>query len=158
MRLLNMCAAICLLSASLFAADNAFIGTWKLNVAKSKFGPGSAINSMTMTFKLDGSNVRRIAEGTDANGKPIMEGGPEGTSIPWDGQEHEVTQPPAPIITVAVKQINSHTLTATLKTNGKVSEQIKSIVSKDGKTLTSTDDLTNEKGEKMHSGQVFERQ
>jgi hypothetical protein len=154
MRLLNMCAAICLLSASLFAADNAFIGTWKLNVGKSKFGPGSAINSMTMTFKVDGSNVRRIAEGTDANGKPIMEGGPEGTSIPWDGQEHEVTQPPAPIITVAVKQINSHTLTATLKTNGKVSEQIKSVISKDGKTLTSTDDLMNEKGEKMHSVQV----
>jgi hypothetical protein len=158
MRLLNLCVAICLLSSTLFASENAFLGTWKLNVAKSKFGPGSAINSMTMTFKGDGTNVRRIAEGTDADGKPIMEGGPEGTSIPWDGQEHQVTQPPAPIITVAVTKINSHTLAATVKTNGKTSEQIKSVVSKDGKTLTSTDDLTSEKGEKMHSVQVFERQ
>jgi hypothetical protein len=158
MRLLNSCLAVCLLSSTLFAADNAFPGTWKLDVAKSKFGPGSAISSMTMTFKADGTNVRRIAEGTDADGKPITEGGPEGTSIPWDGQEHQVTQAPAPMITVAVKQINSHTLTATVKTNGKISEQIKSVVSKDRKTLTSTDDLTSEKGEKMHSVQVFERQ
>jgi hypothetical protein len=32
------------------------------------------------------------------------------------------------------------------------------VVSKDGKTLTSTDDLTSENGEKMHSVQVFDKQ
>src|SRR5882762_8699864 len=130
MRLFNSCLVVCLFSPALFGADNAFLGTWKLNVEKSKFSPGSEIKSMTMTFAADGEKIRRIAEGTNGDGKPIMEGGPEGTSIPWDGQEHQVTNAPAPIVAVSVKQINSHSLTAVIKRDGKISEQIKSVVSK----------------------------
>lgn len=158
MRLVNGCIAVCLFSSVGFAADNAFLGTWKLNAEKSKFDPGSEIKSMTVTFKADGDNVRRIAEGVGGDGQPIMEGGPEGSSFPWDGQEHEVTKAPAPIIAVTVKQMNGHALTAVIKTNGKISEQIKSVVSKDGKTMTSTDEVTNDKGMKMHSVEVFEKQ
>jgi hypothetical protein len=147
-----------LFTSIVFGAENAFLGTWKLNVEKSKFSPGSEIKDMTMTFVADGDNIRRIAQGTNGDGKPIQEGGPEGTSIPWDGREHQVTKTPAPIITVAVKQLNSHSLTAMVKTDGKVSEQIKSVVSKDGKTLTSADDLTDANGKKMHSVEFFDKQ
>ena len=35
------------------AADNPFIGTWKLDVAKSKFSPGPAPQSQTVVIGAD---------------------------------------------------------------------------------------------------------
>jgi hypothetical protein len=158
MRLLNACSLVCMFVSTMVAADNAFIGTWKLNTEKSKFSPGSEIKSMTITFAADGDKVRRTAEGTDVEGKPIIQGGPEGSSIPWDGKDHYITKAPAPMVTVAVKQLDSHSLTAVVKTDGKISEQIKSVVSVDGKTFTSEDKGTTDKGLKFHSVEVFDKQ
>jgi hypothetical protein len=45
--LLMLCAL------ALVAADNPFVGTWKLNVAKSKFSPGPPPQSQTVTIGAD---------------------------------------------------------------------------------------------------------
>src|ERR1044071_4462762 len=95
-----------LFSAFLVAADNPFLGTWKLNTAKSKSTGMPLAKEMTVKFVADGDKVRRIATGTDGEGKPIMQGGPEGTSIPWDGKDHAITTPGGPSMTVAVKRVN----------------------------------------------------
>ena len=79
-----------LIAASLLGADNPFLGTWKLNTEKSKSSPGPSPQSLTVTFEADGENVRRTATGIDGQGKPIMQGGPEGSSIAWDGKDHAV--------------------------------------------------------------------
>jgi len=38
-------------SGSLYAQSNPLVGTWKLNVAKSKFDPGPGPKSMTRTVE-----------------------------------------------------------------------------------------------------------
>ena len=43
-----------LITTSLFGADNPFLGTWKLNTAKSKSSPGPVAQSMTVKFDADG--------------------------------------------------------------------------------------------------------
>ncbi len=61
MRGLQFFAAVCIFSTFAIAADNPFIGTWKLDAAKSKFSPGTEIKEMTMTFEAVGDQVKRVA-------------------------------------------------------------------------------------------------
>ena len=76
-----------------------------------------------------------------------MQGGPEGSSIAWDGKDHTVQNGP-PMMTVAVKRVNDSRNDVTVKQNGKVTATIRSVVSKDGKTMTNTLEGVNEKKEK----------
>ena len=147
-----------LIAASLFAADNPFLGTWKLNTAKSKSSPTPVPQSLTVKFEADGENVRRTATGIDGEGKPIMQGGPEGSSIAWDGKDYAVQAPDGPPMTVAVKRVNDNRNDVTVKRDGKVTVTIRSVVSKDGKTITNTVDGVDEKGEKFHAVEVLEKQ
>jgi hypothetical protein len=113
---------------------------------------------MTVKFEADGDKIRRIATGVDAEGKPIMQGGPEGTSIAWDGKDHEVKTPDGTPMTIAVKPVNDHRNDVTVKQNGKVTITVRSVVSKDGKTITDNVDGVDAKGVKFHVVEVFEKQ
>jgi hypothetical protein len=55
----------------LFAQTNPFLGTWKLDVAKSYFAPGPALKSLTRTIVADGSGATYTFEGVAAEGKSI---------------------------------------------------------------------------------------
>lgn len=156
MRFLSV--AVVLISTSLFGADNPFLGTWKLNTTKSKSSPMPVAQSMTVKFEADGEKVRRTVTGIDGEGKPIMQGGPEGTSIEWDGKDHPVQAPDGPPMTIAVKRVGDHRNDVTVKQSGKVTVTVRSVVSKDGKTMTDTVDGVNEKGQKFHEVEVLEKQ
>ena len=56
--LLAMAAALPLA----MGADDMFVGTWKLNVEKSKFSPGPAPKSSTVTIAARREGQRRIGE------------------------------------------------------------------------------------------------
>jgi len=45
-------------AGSLSAEDNPFAGTWKLNLAKSKFDPGSGPKSQTRTIVAQGEGAK----------------------------------------------------------------------------------------------------
>ena len=156
MRFLSV--AIVLISTSLLAADNPFLGTWKLNTAKSKSSPMPVAQSMIVKFEPDGEKVRRTVTGVDGEGKPIMQGGPEGTSMEWDGKDHPVQAPNGPPMTIAVKRVRDHRNDVTVKQNGKVTITVRSEVSKDGKTMTNTVEGVNEKGQKFHQIEILEKQ
>jgi hypothetical protein len=138
-------ATLFLITTGLVAADNPFLGTWKLNTAKSKSSPMPVAQSMTVKFDADGEKVRRTVTGVDGEGKPIMQGGPEGTSIIWDGKDHAVKVPNGPPMTIAVKRVSDRRNDVTVKQNGKVTVTVRSVVSKDGKTMTNTVDGVTEK-------------
>jgi hypothetical protein len=158
MRVAYFALAVCLLSPALFAAENPFLGTWVLNTAKSKFSPGPGPKNETVKFEQDGDKIRRTVTGTDGQGNPIMEGGPEGTSILWDGEDHTVTKPSDPPMTVAVKRVNDYTNAVTVKQQGKVINNIRSVVSKNGKKMTNSMIGTNEKGQKIRDVEVLDKQ
>jgi hypothetical protein len=142
-----------LASASL-AADNKWLGTWKLNPDKSQFSPGPGLKSAVFTYEQDGDKIRRIAEGVNPEGKPFS----ARSSIKWDGQDHEVEAVDGTPITVAVRTLNDRTLEVTVKNNGKVTTTARVLMSRDGKTVTSTETGVNAKGEKVRNVVVVERQ
>ena len=72
------------MSLAASAADNPFVGTWKLNVEKSTFRPGPPMKAETVTIAADGS-VSVIS--TEANGQVLnwSYATVEGTEVPVVG-------------------------------------------------------------------------
>jgi hypothetical protein len=59
------------LSVVAFGADNN-VGTWKLNLSKSKYSPGPAPKSQTLKIEAWGDDgVKYTADGTSADDKPL---------------------------------------------------------------------------------------
>jgi hypothetical protein len=125
---------------------------------KIKGEPHACRSEHVGQFEADGEKIRRTVTGVDGEGKPIMQGGPKGTSIAWDGKDHAVQVPNGLPMTIAVKRVGDHRNDVTVKQNGKVTVTVRSVVSKDGRTMTNTVDGVNEKGEKFHEVEILEKQ
>jgi ABC-type transport system substrate-binding protein len=140
------------MGATLWAADPA-AGTWKLDVAKSKFSPGPAPKSATVTYEETADGIKRSGETINADGTKTS----FSYTAKYDGKDYPVTGSDT-FDTISVKKINEHTVAATLKKSGKVVSTARRVVPKDGKTMTLTLNGTNAKGEKIHNVQVFDKQ
>ena len=134
------------------AADNQ-AGTWKLNVAKSKYSPGSPPKEGTLTVESEPNGLKITINGTDAEGKPVhMEFSPK-----YDGKDVPTTGMPG-TDTISMKKIDDYTVEAVSKKAGKPLVTTRTVVSKDGKTRTTTQKGTNAKGEKVNNTIVYEKQ
>jgi hypothetical protein len=133
------------------AADPA-VGTWELNVAKSKFtGPAPKSETRTYSESADGS-VTLIE-------KPVSADGKESTvsmTYKRDGKDYPV-EGSTTIDSISVKRISSRTLGFSGKKAGKVVMRGHRTVSKDGKTLTLTEAGTDENGAKFRETLVFDK-
>jgi hypothetical protein len=153
MRGLHLVGVFCVFSVALVAADNAFLGTWKLNVAKSKGTPGTMSKDETVVFASDGHGVKRTVTGIDADGQKIN----MSATIPWDGNAHKVDGPTGPIM-VAVKSVDERTLSVTVKSNDKVVSSGRVVLSRDGKTMTASFKGEDPKGRKIDNVEVYDKQ
>src|SRR5262245_9206440 len=148
--------AMCLFATSSlsgFAQTDPFIGTWKLNLAKSKYSPGPPPKSQTATYEAVGQGVKFTAKGTDVEGKPIN----LQITFNYDGKDYPVTGNPD-WDTVALKRIDANSVELTRKKAGKVVSTGTRVASKDGKTLTITEKGVNAKGEKISNTLVYDKQ
>jgi hypothetical protein len=122
-----------LVSVALWAADRQ-AGTWKLNPDKSKGAADHPVaKNVTVTIKDQDGGIVLDAVGEDARGGPIK----VHYSAKFDGKDYPVTGA-ADYDTVSLKRIDADTMDSTNKKNGQVVSTIRSVVSKDGKTRTST--------------------
>jgi hypothetical protein len=140
------------LGASLAVAGENWIGTWKLNAAKSQPG-ANALRAETLKFEATPAGIKLSLEGADPQGKPVQAGYTskfDGTAVPWTGNPMADTAAP--------KKIDDHSYENTSKLGGKGTVTAKVVVSKDGKTLTVTQDGTGPNGEKIHSVGVYDKQ
>jgi hypothetical protein len=140
------------LSVTAAAADPQS-GTWKMNPAKSKYSPGPAPKSVTVKIDVDGDNIKLTSEGIDAAGKP--------TSIEYtakfDGKAYPVTGVQN-ADTVTLKRIGTNTVESTVKKGDQVVTIVTSVVSKDGKTRTSTFKGKDAQGNDVHNVVVYDKQ
>jgi hypothetical protein len=135
-------------------ADN-FIGVWKLNVTKSKYTSGGATpKELTVTFeKVGTTGVKITAKGTNADGSAIN----TVYTPTYDGKDVPVTGSPD-YDAASLKMMDSNTRHTVRKKAGKEVQVVHSVVSKDGKSFTSTTTGVNAKGEKVNSTAIFEKQ
>jgi hypothetical protein len=139
------------LAATAFAAD-AVVGTWKLNVAKSKLS-GTAPRSGTRVYT-------ETANGTTLDQKLVGADGKEMSmhvTLKYDGKDYPVTGNPNGD-SVAGKVINAHTTDFTIKKDGKTVGSVHRVVSADGKTLTVHNKGTHADGKPYDDTLVFDKQ
>jgi len=151
--MLVLLVGILALTSSMSAqAPKALLGTWKLNVAKSKFSPGPAPKSMTITYAAAGDGLKisvDVVPATGASQHWEMSGN-------YDGKDNPVTgNPDADMI--SMKKIDDQHGESTFKKGGKVMVTNARVLSADGKTLTITSKGTTADGKPRHDVQVFER-
>ena len=115
------------------AAADQHSGTWKMNPDKSKYSPGPAPKSTTITIEADDKGVKINAEGINADGSALH----VQYDAKFDGQDYPVTGVPY-ADTVSVKRVRADTFVSTMKKGGQAMMTVTSKVSKDGKTRTST--------------------
>jgi hypothetical protein len=136
-----------------FGADNT-LGTWKLDIAKSKYTPAPMpIKSLTSTREAMEGGAKVTTTGVQADGTPIN----STVAVKYDGKDTTVTG--APWDTIAVKQVDANTLTAVTKqTNGKYNATGRTVISKDGKTMTTNTKGTAADGKPFTATLVYDKQ
>jgi hypothetical protein len=118
-----------------FAQSSPLIGTWRLNLDKSKFSPGPPPppRSLTLTYTQDGQNIRNTTQVIDAQGNSSS------TMFLhiYDGQPHPTTGSPY-YDASAYLRVGANTVIFSRSKAGKLVEIGTGVVSQDGKTFTVT--------------------
>ena len=144
--------AATVLASTSFAGEN-WVGSWKLNAAKSQSGTAPAPRAQTLKFEATPAGIKLTSDGTDADGKP-MHGGYvskfDGNDVPWAGN---------PVADVACpKKVDDNSYENVWKKDGKPTVSATVAVSKDGKTLTITQTGKDPSGAAVNSMAVYDRQ
>jgi hypothetical protein len=127
-----LAAAVLMLAAAtvLLAQGDPFVGTWTLNVAKSKFNPGPAPQSSTRTWDASGMVM---VNGINAAGKATS----YGYTIKNDGKEYATMGAiPNTADKISAKKVDANTYEAIFTKDGKQVETTSFKLSNGGKTLT----------------------
>jgi hypothetical protein len=147
-----VCAVMVFSSSVVLAADN-WLGTWKLNVEKSKYSPGPAPKSLTLKYEASQGVIKFTSDGVSADGKAThgtYSSKFDGKETPWEGNPDADTSSP--------KKIDDNSFANVWKKGGKVTVTTKIVVSKDGKALTVSYAGKNAKGEAVNTTAVYEKQ
>ncbi len=133
------------------AAVNPLVGTWHLNVAKSKFRTSAPPKSaIAKVLSKDGeiSVQLSIVNGNGKKGEFQYTASYDGKDYPMSGSQV--------FDAISLKRIDDHTDEVIYKEKGKVIRTSKRTVSNDGKTLTITDEAPSGKSASVVS--VWDRQ
>ena len=137
------------------------VGTWKLNVAASKYEPGPAPKSSTRTIvDMGGGVFLSSSKGVSDKGDATW----NHCAFRFDGKDYPYASSTTPgtspsFVTVAFKRIDANSFEATAKVDGKPSTTtVTTTIAKDGKTYTSRTKGTNAQGQPVNNVAVFEKQ
>jgi len=152
LKVIVLTLAVLFAGVAVTAADDPNMGTWKLNEAKSKFGPGATKNH-TVAYEAAGDMIKVIVDGTDGSGNATHN---EWTGK-FDGKYYAVTGDATSDMR-KYRRINSRTLALTAKQGTKITLTGRITVSRDGKTRTVTTTGTNAKGKRVTNTAVYDKQ
>ena len=136
---------------ALAQSTDPLIGTWKLNVDKSK----------DLRFKSGTSTIERAGEGVKFTVNLVSS---DGTKHEWaftakhDGKDNPVTGNSPFGDTVALTRVDPRTTRITVKQGSKEMATQTITVSADGKTRTTATKGTDAKGQKIDSVSYYEKQ
>lgn len=146
--------AIALTAAAAAAPPGSAIGTWKLNVAKSRFTPGPGWRSQMRTYSAEpGGGVLISWKGVGSRGEAMH----VSYVSRFDGKDYPM-KGSANYDTLNGVALDAFTVKSEEKRDGKVVGIAVRKISTSGKVMTITDDGTDRKGQKFSQLLVFDRQ
>jgi hypothetical protein len=148
------------ISATIAYGADMFSGTWKVNLAKSKYSPGPPPKSNMQRITAVEDGFKLVADGENSEGKKTH----NEYTVKFDGKDY----PEHPMLDgkpntngadmISVKKIDDYTYETTAKQKGKVLVTTKNVVSKDGKTRTATATGKDAQGRTVNNTIVWEKQ
>ena len=138
-----------------FAQSNPWIGTWKLNLAKSEYNPGPPPRSQTSTVEAFGQGIRITNDGVNAQGNPAK----NEVLLFNDGKSHPLTGGEAGLADAySDKEVNDSTWWDIRTKAGKVVLTLINEMAPDGKTWTLTIVGVTPNGQRVYNVLVREKQ
>jgi hypothetical protein len=136
-------------------ADNS-LGTWKVNVAASKYTPAPwPVKTLTAVREAVPGGVKVTTTGERTDGTAIN----TNYVANYDGTPGGVLGKGAPYDTVSIKQVDDNTFAYEAKSvAGKYSVRGRVVISSDGKTMTMTATGTDADGKAMAVTLVYDKQ
>src|ERR1700694_5908777 len=129
------------------------VGTWKLNLAKSKYQQGQAPKSATLVYESAGAGIKVTVDQVPADGPAIH----YAYTANYDGKDVPVVGSPNGD-TAARTRVNATTTKLVNKKGGNSLSTLTLVVSADGKTLTITTTGQDAKGQKIDGVAVYDKQ
>jgi len=133
-------------------APTQLFGTWKLNLAKSKYSPGPPPKSMTIVYGAAGFGMKIVVDVAPAEGAAQH----WEMSPTYDGQDHKVTGNPE-ADTISIRRISDTKGESTFKKAGKVTVVNVRTLAPDGRSMTIESTGTTPDGKPRHDVAVFEK-
>jgi hypothetical protein len=152
---LALFALVITTAVSAWGADNS-LGTWKANMAKSKYTPAPwPVKSLTVTREAAPGGVKVTNSGMRTDGSAIN----STYTATYDGSSSEVTGEGSPYDSISVKQGDANTFTYEAKhskTKYRASGRI--VISANGKTMTANASGVDADGKPMTLKIVYDKQ
>ncbi len=126
------------------------VGTWRLNIAKSKYSPGPPIKEETRVYKRGAEGVEGVVSRTYTDGRTERF-----EYIANFGREYMVTGNPA-YDAVRLRRVDEYASEAVLTHAGAVYGVARRVISADGKSMTITFDRKNA-DTPVHNVAVYEK-
>ena len=136
-----------------YAQSDLALGTWQLNVSKSKYSPGPPPKSSTVTVQAVGQNHKLTAVTINAEGKQTSV---ENTRI-YDGMSHPVAGNPD-YDAGAFTRVDAYTIVISYTKAGKLVRTATNVLSQDGKTITATNIGMDASGRPVNIIAVYDKQ
>ena len=134
-------------------AQEPWFGTWKLNLAKSKYSPGPAPKSTTTKLEPWQGGFKNTTDAVTATGEARH----VEYSGKFDGKDNTVSGNPD-VDTNTYRRIDDHTYEVVAKKSGKATLTSRIVISPDGKTRTVTQTGKNAQGQTVNNTAVYDRQ
>ena len=154
MRLMKLALVVTLVAAAygVQAQTDPTVGTWKLNLAKSKYNAGQPPKSSTVVIAAAGQGITLTSDSVLADGTTRK----ISYTAAYDGKDAVVTGTPD-YDGMSLKKTATG-VEGSRKKAGKVVQTYTRVISADGKTMTVTSTGTNAAGGKVDNVQVYDKQ
>ena len=141
-----------LTTMGLARSDDPMVGTWKLNVEKSKNAP---FKSVTVLVEPAGEGIRVTVDRVGVDGAPVKWGF---TANYDDGEYHPITGSTPLGDSVALTRVDTNSARVSFRQGGKPTVIQTVVVAADGKTRTITAKGTNARGQAVDSITFYDKQ
>jgi hypothetical protein len=147
-------------SVGVRAQSGPLVGTWKLNLAKSKYNPGPPPRSGTTKITAVAGGIKLVADGVDDKGQATR----VSYTSKFDGKDSPekatIGGKPNPnnADAIAWKKIDDYTYESTAKLKGQVVTTTRYTISRDGKTRTNSVTGKDAQGQSVNNTAVYEKQ
>lgn len=129
------------------------MGTWKLNVEKSKYNPGPGPKSQTVTWKPSATGFDFTVDTVNAEGQTThsqSSGTFDGKPYPFKAANFSGTRTTKWADALSLEEVDT--------VDGKVRVSRRGVISKNGKVLTVTGTGVNAQGQPTSNVTVYEKQ